>query len=241
MWIIAKSGFVSLVQHNTDSNLIRARARRREHLVATFDLTDDEVIDLGPNAPDYRWHCDIPRDEAATVLMDAVMALDYTSHVKEEVSGPDNVMHRAMMSCWSALYRLQRPDPVPHDDDWWTPSLFDDGDAPYPEPAGNWDDVINDPDEFQGQVRNLADKMLAGSADTAPVTLTAKLWTEKRRGKCVVCDDDILADDEYVDLPGNTRVGARTSFNDHDAGPAHGECAEQVDYDVNYDDVDEAD
>jgi hypothetical protein len=118
MWIITRDGFVSLVEHNTDPNLIRVRARRSEHLQETFDLQDGDIIDLGENAPDYRWHADIPRANVAQKMHDAVMELDYTSHVKEEVAGDDNQMYQAMLACWTALHRLQ--DPPRPERDWWT-------------------------------------------------------------------------------------------------------------------------
>jgi hypothetical protein len=220
MWIIAKSGFVSLVQHNTDPDKIRARARRREHLVETFDLSDDEVIDLGENAPDYRWHCELTRSEVREVMMDMVDTLDYTSHVKEEVSGPDNQMYNAMMRCWSALMTLQRPERP--ESDWWH-----DRDDYYDERAGNWDDVINDPDKFRAISEELADKMLAGSADTNP-TLAATIWKGPKRVKCTICEDDIVPEiDEYVVLPADAAQpfpGQR----------AHCDCAEDMGYDVGY-------
>ena len=124
MWIIAKDGFVSLVEHEADPDLMRARARRREHLAQTFDLPDAAIIDLGPDAPDYRWHADIPRLNVAQVMYDAVLDVDYTSHVKEEVAGDDNAMYTAMLACWTALHRLQDPPrPVPQRD-LWEPIIF---------------------------------------------------------------------------------------------------------------------
>ncbi len=158
MWIITQDGFVSLVQHNADPSLIRARARRRKHLVDTFDLTDEDVIDLGANAPDYRWHADIPRIDAAQAMLDAVTELDYTSHVKESVSGKDNDMYRAMMKCWNALYELQRPMPKPASRDWWStnaPDTYAPGfgwDADYADPVADGPDMsVADALEIAGE------------------------------------------------------------------------------------------
>ena len=107
MWIITDQGFVSIVAHDTKPDFVRARARRHEHLVDTFDLFDGDVIDLGPDAPDYRFHADVPRHKAAYAIADAVMDLHYTSHVKEHVARSDDVFYKAMLACWSALHRLQ--------------------------------------------------------------------------------------------------------------------------------------
>ena len=85
-----------------------------------------DIIDLGPNAPDYRWHAEVPRNVVAQTMYDQVMDLDYSSHVKEEVAGADNIMYSAMMGCWRELHKLQ--DPPELDPDWW---FVDDGGDPY--------------------------------------------------------------------------------------------------------------
>ena len=142
MWIISRTGLVSLVEHADNPDNLRARARRKEHLVDTFDLNDSDVIDLGENCPDYRWHADIPRQNAAAALVDALMDIDYSSHVKESVSGPDNEMYRAMMSAWAAFNRLQARPGL--DADWWTSADgYDDEDALY----GDVDEDEFDPAE----------------------------------------------------------------------------------------------
>lgn len=146
MWIIAHDGFVSLVQHRTDPTLIRARARRREHLADTFDVVDPaDIIDLGVNAPDYRWAVNLPRATVAQVIHDAVMDIDYVSHVKEEVAGKDDLMYSAMLRCWSALMTLQRPEPLPRAD-WWTPPIPDTYAPGFDEDFDNDDAVAMGPD-----------------------------------------------------------------------------------------------
>lgn len=133
MWAITTGGFVSLVQDNTDTDFIRVRARRAQHLTDTFPtLLDADVIDLGANAPDYRWHARIPRTHVAEAMYDAVKELGYTSHVKENVAGTDNVMYRAMMSCWNALHQLQTlPAPSLHERlEANLPGWTDDANAP---------------------------------------------------------------------------------------------------------------
>ena len=109
MWIISKSGFVSLVQHRDDPTKIRARARKRKHLVETFgsDITDTDIIDFGSDANDYRWHVDVPRAVVMKVLSLAVSAIDYESHAKEAMAGEDREFYRALLGCWRELYDLQ--------------------------------------------------------------------------------------------------------------------------------------
>jgi hypothetical protein len=108
MWLINKGGFISLVQHRDDPSKIRARARRREHLEDTLHLEPDEIIDLGPDAPDYRWHADVSRMVVIWAMANAVDQLDYTSHAKEAMAGDDKVFYDALLGCWRELETLQR-------------------------------------------------------------------------------------------------------------------------------------
>jgi len=230
MWCISAKGFVSLVEHNEDPELIRARARRREHLTDTFDLLDSDVIDFGPNAPDYQFHADVPRTIVAQAMHDAVMNLSYSSHVKEEVSGPDNVMYRAMLDCWTALMRLQRP-PKLADDDWWTdPALYD---KSYADAVlDNWDDTLGPEPEIHDHVARLADKMLSGSADSNPDRPALKVYEYRGHHPdiCSICGDDIDMGDEYVVTPrGFTDVG-------DPGGPTHADCLED-EIDLDYTEV----
>jgi hypothetical protein len=153
MWIISKTGFVSLVEHDDDTLKLRARARRREHLVDTFGLDDADIIDLGPGAPDYRWHADVYREEAIERLADALRDLNYTSHVKEEVSGDDKKMSQAMFACWYALQKLQE-EPLQPDHDFWRSAeaqLFEDADEDEP--------------TISERIHAIADRMVATPAD----------------------------------------------------------------------------
>ena len=107
MWLITKHGFISVVAHDTNPDLVRVRARDGSTWNSWFDMTANEVIEM-PDA-DYRWHADVHRLKLMMVMADAISDLDYTSHVKESVAGDDRAMYRAMLDCWSALHRLQEP------------------------------------------------------------------------------------------------------------------------------------
>jgi hypothetical protein len=227
MWIITKGGFVSLVQHDSDPDFVRARARRFEHLANTFtSLEPDEIIDLGPNCPDYRWHANVSKDEAADVMFEAVMDLDYTSHVKESVTGGDAVFYGAMLGCWRELYALQdRPKPGMVMDQ---ESLLDG--------TGRWGELddtptLGDLGGIVGQIGELADKIRAAARPARPdddddddddegwpAGLHVAKWTTGQ-DSCLICGGDMMTDDEYVTLPEDTE------FNEPE-GPAHIGCAE---------------
>src|SRR6186997_199990 len=98
MWVITKSGFISAVQHEDDPTMLRVRTRTLEHMEAAFGGLD--IIDFGPKPSDYRYHCNVPRLVFEAWMTREIQELDYTSHVKENVSGDDDEMYAAMMSCW---------------------------------------------------------------------------------------------------------------------------------------------
>ena len=108
MWIISRDGFISIVQHKDDPSKFRVRARRIEHLTRTFDITEDDVIDFGPDASDYRYHVDIDREAVAEELLFSLNDIDYESHAKEAMAGDDREMYQALMGCWRNLLGLQR-------------------------------------------------------------------------------------------------------------------------------------
>lgn len=116
MWIVTKTGFVSIVQNDKDSNIMRVRARTHQHLAESFPAYASSIIDHdveptieGPPAPmyDYRFHLDVPRIEVQDFLVQAVDGVDYTSHAKEAMSKGDRVFHGILMRVWSAFMQLQ--------------------------------------------------------------------------------------------------------------------------------------
>jgi hypothetical protein len=116
MWLMIKNhdgtgSFLSVVAHDTEDGFVLVRARTREHLAHAFDFE----IENGPYeieedlVADYRWRLVLPKDLLMDYLVDAVDRLDYVSHVKEELTARDNDFYDALLSCWTALYRLQSP------------------------------------------------------------------------------------------------------------------------------------
>ena len=112
MWIVMKTGMISVVRHRENPNLMRVRARRREHLADTFPYHAKKIIDNEqfPQIYDYRWHLDVPLPHLIEVVGSAILNIDYDSHVKESVAGDDQQMYRAMIRTWTAFYALQEPD-----------------------------------------------------------------------------------------------------------------------------------
>jgi hypothetical protein len=105
MWIYTKTGFISVVQHRDKPGQMLVRARNPAHLRAGFPSRADEVFE--DDKADYRWRLEVSRNELASMLMDAVDEIDYSSHVKEVVSGDDGHLYRAMMRTWQAMSDYQ--------------------------------------------------------------------------------------------------------------------------------------
>lgn len=113
MWIASKEGFVSVVEHDDDDMKVRVRARTREHLVAWFPDREEDVIDFGEDASDYRWHLDVDRVVFADALIHTALAIDYKSHAKEAMSKGDSKFYGVLMAAWGVFMRLQRESKLP--------------------------------------------------------------------------------------------------------------------------------
>ena len=109
MWLMTKTGFLSIVQDRTDKTVFQVRARRVEDLETTFPELASEIIEK-PTA-DYRWRLKVPRRRVIAAVVQALEDIDYDSHVKEELSGQDDDRYKAYYDCWTALGRLQPGGP----------------------------------------------------------------------------------------------------------------------------------
>src|SRR5262245_36478 len=110
MWIIGRYGFISLVAHDRDPDLVQVRARVKQDITGWFPDARVEVT----RRADYRYRADVTRREVADVLWHEVMNYDVTSHVKDVAvaeSFPNPERRRAYYACWSALARMQPHPP----------------------------------------------------------------------------------------------------------------------------------
>lgn len=79
MWIFTKTGFLSIKEHWDDSDCLLVRGRIKgdiEHYFpkATVEHTPDN---------DYLYRAKIPKIEFATVMVNEIMKIDYTSFKSE--------------------------------------------------------------------------------------------------------------------------------------------------------------
>lgn len=115
MWIIAQTGFVSLVQDRKDKSKVWVRARIKEDIAMMFPAYADEIITkIGA---DYIYRLIVPKDVAALAMWNAVQDVDYDSHAKEVMnrrSHPNAQRMGAYYSIWTALAKLQPFAPYSH-------------------------------------------------------------------------------------------------------------------------------
>ena len=120
MWILSEHGFVSLVADRDDPNKLQVRARIADDIQAL--LPGAEVQTTTP--ADYRYRAVVDKLVVADRLGDLVLAIGYTSHVKETIAAsapPHPGRLTALYKCWNALANLQDVPPCARDwEDEWT-------------------------------------------------------------------------------------------------------------------------
>ncbi len=107
MWIFAKSGFFSAVEHFDDSNLIHVRARFRgdlERLCAAHNVASN-VAETPSN--DYPFRMDFERSVWREIVADEAAGIDYSNFKSAVHDG--TTRDRAYMDVWAALRRAEEP------------------------------------------------------------------------------------------------------------------------------------
>ena len=100
MWVFTKTGFISIVQHREQVDLMIVRARCAAHLQSLFPGT--EVLET-KNA-DYRFRAFVHRDVVRDALTAVIDALDY-SNFKDSIA--DAQYHDAAMRVWEVMHVIQ--------------------------------------------------------------------------------------------------------------------------------------
>ena len=127
MWIMNKSGYFSVVQHNDDASLLMIRARVLDDLVRAFPDDVDAIVEL--TTADYRYRITLPRDQVNEWMLQELDDVTYTSHAKEEMSAGKPGRISAYMKVWNILGDLQPGGPYGWNDGSKTrqePLVFDD-------------------------------------------------------------------------------------------------------------------
>jgi hypothetical protein len=100
MWIFLSDAFLSIVDHRTKPGVLLVRARLRGDLERVFP---GARVERTP-AADYLYRAEVPRERVASVIADAIRAVDYPNF-KGSVREPDRL--RACHDVWHVMFDLQ--------------------------------------------------------------------------------------------------------------------------------------
>lgn len=100
MWLMTKTGFISIVQKPDDKGTLTVRARVKGQIESIFP---DAKVTTGKGT-DYLYRAKIDRIEVADAIHDQIMNVDY-GNFKGAVH--DHELHDAYMGCWSVMMRYQ--------------------------------------------------------------------------------------------------------------------------------------
>lgn len=100
MWVYSKSGFVSIVEHFNDPDILVVRARVLEDLTP-FML--DGYTPVHTPANDYAYRLLLPRPHVATVMLTLVSKIDY-SNFKGTIKNKKR--HDIYLRVWAASIAL---------------------------------------------------------------------------------------------------------------------------------------
>jgi hypothetical protein len=100
MWIFTRNGFISIVEHREDSELLLVRARRHQHLKA---ILPGYQVHETPHA-DYRYRVEVEKEHLSKVLAEAVLNIEY-DNFKNSIE--DHWYHDACTGVWTVMHRIQ--------------------------------------------------------------------------------------------------------------------------------------
>lgn len=102
MWLFTVEGFLSVVEHRQDPNLLMVRARNRSALEPIARRFGAEIA-VTPKA-DYPCRLVITRAQMSEHLKTAVQHIDYANFKNAAHVLGDRQYDRALMQVWSAMY-----------------------------------------------------------------------------------------------------------------------------------------
>lgn len=111
MWLFCKSGFYSAVVNDRDDSLIHVRAMLSgdlERLFETHCISGVKIVET-PDG-DYRFRCDIPREEWRRIVSEEADAIDYVNFKNEVLQYTGTVRDRAYMDVHHIMARAKKEE-----------------------------------------------------------------------------------------------------------------------------------
>jgi hypothetical protein len=100
VWIFARKGFLSIVQHQDHPELLLVRARFRGDIEAIFPGVGAEETEVA----DYHYRVNVPKVRCADVIAKQVLDIDYENF---KASLVDQERHDTYLSVWGVMVRAQ--------------------------------------------------------------------------------------------------------------------------------------
>ena len=104
MWLCLNSAFLSIVEPEQDSEVLRVRARRKGDIEKVFP---EAKVERTPER-DYLFRAHIRRERVAEAVAEQVAGINY-GNFKNSVK--NDKLHSAYGSIWSIMARLQSSPP----------------------------------------------------------------------------------------------------------------------------------
>jgi hypothetical protein len=101
MWLCFNDAFVSAVAG--DDNLLKVRARRKDHLINLFPDLEDKIVQT--KNTDYKYRVFITRERLAEVVSKRIMDIDYGNF---KASVKDWGLHNLYADFWELHYLYQK-------------------------------------------------------------------------------------------------------------------------------------
>ena len=101
MWVCLNNAFISAVQDENDADLLKIRARNRNHLKVLFPKSKI----FSSEATDYRFRVFVPKAEFAALIAKKAMEINYPNF-KDSVQ--DDKLHKLYADFWSLHWRYQQ-------------------------------------------------------------------------------------------------------------------------------------
>jgi hypothetical protein len=103
MWVCLNNAFVSAVEASPGSDMLKVRARKREHLERLFP--ESEITESA--GADYRFRVFVDKPEFAAMVANKALTIDY-GNFKDSVK--ENGLHDLYANFWELHNRYQRRD-----------------------------------------------------------------------------------------------------------------------------------
>lgn len=114
MWLFTKYGMFSVVRCSTDPDVLKFRARKREHLEALIKqarLSKDRRI-IETTDSDYRFRIILNRTLGLRILDELMADIDYTNFkdAAKKQQGSNNDYVKTLLQVWGLGLTLQHSD-----------------------------------------------------------------------------------------------------------------------------------